>query len=114
MDTDIEFLNGAYLVNQIKIGGLIILESIRFVIAIMTVFYIVMSMTIMIKVMMVPSPSDRGSVNAINYIIIMTTIISALIGALLDKGIYMDIAIAVLIVGFLGTTLISRYLEGKR
>lgn len=93
---------------------MIILESIRFAIAVMVVFYIVMSMAIIIKVMMMPSLSHSDDVNAINYIIIMTIVISALIGALLEKGIYMYIAIAVLIVGFLGTTLISRYLEGRR
>lgn len=78
---------------------------------IMAVFYIVMSMAIMMKAMVGPSPSDR--VSAINYIIIMTAITAALIGALLNKGIYMNIAIAVLIVGFSGTILISRYLEER-
>lgn len=75
------------------------------------ILYLILSLLLLYRVFKGPSVVDRAV--AADSIDILTTV--ALIGFAVysGRGIYLDIAIVLAVLGFIGTVLISRYLEGR-
>jgi multisubunit Na+/H+ antiporter MnhF subunit len=75
------------------------------------ILYLILSLLLLYRVIKGPSVVDRAVAG--DSIDILTTV--ALIGFAVysGRGIYLDIAIVLAVLGFITTVLISRYLEGR-
>lgn len=75
------------------------------------IFYILLCLVLMYRVVKGPSVVDRAIAG--DSIDIMTTVVIVLFAIYSGRAIYLDIALVVAVLGFLSTVLISKYLEGK-
>ena len=75
------------------------------------IFYIVLSLALLYRVFKGPSVVDR--VVAGDSIDVLTSVALIAFSIYSGRAIYLDIALALAVLGFLSTVLISRYLEGK-
>lgn len=75
------------------------------------IFYILLCLVLMYRVVKGPSVVDRAIAG--DSIDLMTTVVIVLFAIYSGRAIYLDIALVVAILGFLSTVLISKYLEGK-
>ena len=73
--------------------------------------FVVLALTLIIRLIMGPSAADRVvTADSIDILSDMALILYALYTG---RGIFLDIALITAILGFIGSTLISKYLEGK-
>jgi multisubunit Na+/H+ antiporter MnhF subunit len=75
------------------------------------IFFIILALLLIYRLAKGPSVVDR--VVAGDSIDILTVVALILFAIYSGRGIYLDIALAIAILGFIGTVLISKYLEGK-
>lgn len=75
------------------------------------IFYIFLCLVLLYRVIKGPNVVDRAI--AADSIDIMTAVALILFSLYSGRGIYLDIALVVAILGFIETVLISRYLEGR-
>ncbi|MBZ4662346.1 MAG: cation:proton antiporter [Caloramator sp.] len=78
---------------------------------IVSIFYILLALVLSYRVFKGPSAVDR--VVAADSIDLLTVVALVLFSVFSKRAIYLDIALTVAILGFIGTLLISKYLEGK-
>nr|WP_243404941.1 monovalent cation/H+ antiporter complex subunit F [Thermobrachium celere] len=76
-----------------------------------SIFYIILSIILLYRVLKGPNIVDR--VVAADSIDLLTVVALVLFSVYSKRGIYLDIALTLAILGFIGTLLISKYLEGK-
>lgn len=74
-------------------------------------FYGLLCLMLIYRVAKGPHAVDR--VVAGDTIDSLTVVIMVIFGAISNRGIYLDLAIIVALLGFISTVVISRYLEGK-
>jgi len=73
--------------------------------------FVVLALMLLIRLLRGPSVADRViSADSIDILCDMALILFALHSG---RGIYLDIALITAVLGFIGSTLISKYLEGK-
>lgn len=75
------------------------------------IFYLILCLILLYRVAKGPSVVDRAVAG--DSIDLLTTIALISFAVYSGRGIYLDIALVVAILGFLSTLLISKYLEGK-
>lgn len=78
---------------------------------IVSILYIILAIALLYRVFKGPHAVDR--VVAGDSIDILTVVALVLFSVYSGRGIYLDIALSLAILGFIGTLLISKYLEGK-
>ena len=75
------------------------------------VCFIVLALTLFYRLIKGPSVVDRAvSADSIDILSDMALILFALYSG---RGIYLDIALVTAVLGFIGSVLVSRYLEGR-
>ena len=73
--------------------------------------FIVMALCLLIRVIIGPSVADRAvAADSIDLLADMALILFALYSG---RSVFIDIAFITAILGFIGSTIIARYLEGK-
>lgn len=73
--------------------------------------FVVLALMLMIRLIKGPSVADRAvAADSIDILSDMALILYALHTG---RGIYLDIALITAILGFVGSTLVAKYLEGK-
>lgn len=73
--------------------------------------FVVLALMLLYRLFKGPSAADRAvSADAIDILADLALILFALYSG---RGIYLDIALVTAVLGFVGSTLISKYLEGK-
>ncbi len=73
--------------------------------------FIALAFLLIIRLIKGPSVADRAvAADSIDVLTDMALILYALYSG---RGIYLDIALVTAILGFIGSTLIAKYLEGK-
>ncbi len=73
--------------------------------------FVVLALMLIIRLIMGPSAADRVvTADSIDIVCDMALVLYALYTG---RGIFLDIALITAILGFIGSTLISKYLEGK-
>ena len=73
--------------------------------------FIVLALTLIIRLVKGPSVADRAvAADSMDLLTDMALILFALYSG---RGVYLDIALVTAILGFVGSTLIAKYLEGK-
>ncbi|MBR0139636.1 MAG: cation:proton antiporter [Firmicutes bacterium] len=73
--------------------------------------FVALSLILVIRFVKGPTAADRAVVaDAVDVLCDMALILFALYSG---RGIYLDIALITAILGFIGTTLVGKYLEGK-
>ncbi len=73
--------------------------------------FIVLSLTLLLRLIKGPSVADRAiAAECIDYMGDMALILFALYSG---RSIFLDIALITAVLGFLGSVMISRYLEGS-
>lgn len=75
------------------------------------IFFVLLALVLLYRVAKGPSIADR--VVAGDSIDILTAVALIAFSVYSGRSIYIDIALVLAVLGFLGTVLISRYLEGK-
>lgn len=75
------------------------------------IFYLILCLILMYRLAKGPSVVDR--VIAANSIDLLTTIALIAFAVYSGRSIYLDIAIVIALLGFIGTIVISKYLEEK-
>lgn len=75
------------------------------------IFLMVLALVLLYRVAEGPTVADR--VVAADSIDILASVALVLFAVFSKRAIYLDIALTLAILGFIGTILISRYLEGK-
>ena len=73
--------------------------------------FIALALMLMIRFILGPSVVDRAV--AADGIDILTDMALVLFALHSGRGIYLDIALVTALLGFIGSTMIARYLEGK-
>lgn len=74
------------------------------------IFYVLCALIVIVRLIKGPSVADR--VVCADCLDILTDVALVLVALYSGRGIYLDIAIVTAILGFVGTVLMSRYLEG--
>ena len=74
-------------------------------------FYIFLSLVLCIRLAKAPSVVDRAVAGDCIEILISCTLV--LFAVVSGRSVYLDIAIVLSLLGFIGMVLIARYLEGK-
>ncbi|MBR3231737.1 MAG: cation:proton antiporter [Lachnospiraceae bacterium] len=75
------------------------------------VCFIVLALCLMIRVILGPSVADRAvAADSIDILCDMALILFALHSG---RSIFLDIALITAVLGFVGSTLVARYLEGR-
>ena len=75
------------------------------------VCFIVLALTLLIRFVIGPSIADRAiSADSIDILTDMALVLFALYS---NRAAYVDIALVTAILGFVGSTLVAKYLEGK-
>lgn len=75
------------------------------------VCFIVLALCLMIRVIIGPSVADRAvAADSIDILADMALILFALHSG---RSIFLDIALITAVLGFVGSTLVARYLEGR-
>ena len=73
--------------------------------------FIALALMLLVRFVLGPSVVDRAvSADSIDYLTDMALVLFALHSG---RGIYLDIALVTALLGFIGSTMIARYLEGK-
>ena len=73
--------------------------------------FVVLALTLIIRLVKGPSVADRAvAADSMDILTDMALILFALYSG---RGVYLDIALVTAILGFVGSTLIAKYLEGK-
>lgn len=73
--------------------------------------FVVLALTLIIRLVKGPSVVDRAvAADSIDILADMALILFALASG---RGIYLDIALVTAILGFIGSVIVSRYLEGR-
>jgi multisubunit Na+/H+ antiporter MnhF subunit len=73
--------------------------------------FIVMALCLLIRVIIGPSVADRAvAADSIDLLADMALILFALYSG---RSVFIDIAFITAILGFIGSTIVARYLEGK-
>lgn len=73
--------------------------------------FVVLALALLYRVFKGPSVVDRAvSADCVDILSDMALILFALYSG---RGIYLDIALVTALLGFIGSTMVSRYLEGK-
>ena len=73
--------------------------------------FIALALMLMIRFILGPSVVDRAvAADSIDYLTDMALVLFALHSG---RGIYLDIALGAALLGFIGSSMIARYLEGK-
>lgn len=73
--------------------------------------FIVLALTLIIRLVKGPSVADRAvCADSIDVLSDMALILFALYSG---RGVYLDIAFVTALLGFVGSTIIAKYLEGK-
>ena len=75
------------------------------------IFYLILCLILIYRLAKGPSVVDR--VVAANSIYLLTTIALIVFAVYGNWGIYLDIALVIALIGFIGTLVISKYLEEK-
>ncbi|MCX7902945.1 MAG: monovalent cation/H+ antiporter complex subunit F [Caloramator sp.] len=75
------------------------------------IFYVLLALILLYRVFKGPSVVDRAV--AADSIDILTAVALIVFSVFSNRSIYLDIALVLAILGFLGTVLIARYLEGR-
>jgi len=75
------------------------------------IFYALLALMLLYRVLKGPSVVDRAV--AADSIDILTVVALIVFSIFSNRSIYLDIALVLAILGFLGTVLIARYLEGR-
>ena len=78
---------------------------------IVSIILAILSLILLYRVFKGPNVIDR--VLAADSIDIILGIIMILFGAVEDRAMYLDLGLIVTLLGFIGTVLISKYLEGE-
>lgn len=73
--------------------------------------FVVLALTLLIRLIIGPRAADR--VVCADCIDILSDMALVLYALYTGRGIFIDIALITAILGFIGSTLISKYLEGK-
>ena len=73
--------------------------------------FAVLALTLLVRFILGPSVVDRAV--AADSIDMLTDMALVLFGLHSGRGIYLDIALVTALLGFIGSTMIARYLEGK-
>jgi multisubunit Na+/H+ antiporter MnhF subunit len=73
--------------------------------------YAVLAMVVCIRLVKGPSGIDRAV--ASDCVDTLTTVSLALFAVFSGRSIYLDISMTLAVLGFLGTVMIARYMEGK-
>lgn len=76
------------------------------------IFYLILSLILLYRVAKGPSDADR--VVAGKSIGLLITVALIVFSVYSGRGVYLDIAIALALFGFVGTLLISKYMEEKQ
>lgn len=76
------------------------------------IFYLILSLSLLYRVAKGPSDADR--VVAGKSIGLLITVALIVFSVYSGRGVYLDIAIALALFGFVGTLLISKYMEEKQ
>ena len=73
--------------------------------------FIVLALCLLIRLIKGPSVADRAvAADSIDYLSDMALILFALYSG---RSVFLDIALITALLGFIGSTLVARYLEGK-
>ncbi len=73
--------------------------------------FVVLALTLLIRLIKGPSVADRAvAADSIDILADMALILFALASG---RGIYLDIALVTAVLGFIGSVLVARYLEGR-
>ncbi|MBQ4506261.1 MAG: cation:proton antiporter [Firmicutes bacterium] len=73
--------------------------------------FVVLALCLLIRLIKGPSVADRAvAADSIDILSDMALILYALYSG---RGIYLDIALITAVLGFVGSTLVAKYLEGK-
>ncbi len=73
--------------------------------------FVVLALVLIVRLVIGPTAADRAVVaDAIDVLCDMGLVLFALYSG---RGIYLDIALITAVLGFIGTTLVGKYLEGK-
>ena len=73
--------------------------------------FVVLALTLLIRLIKGPSVVDRAvAADAIDILADMALILFALASG---RGIYLDIALVTAVLGFIGSVIVARYLEGR-
>ena len=75
------------------------------------IFFVILALLLVYRVAKGPSVVDR--VVAGDSIDTLTAVALILFAVFSGRGIYLDIALSIAVLGFISTVLISKYLEGK-
>ena len=78
---------------------------------IVSIILAILAFVLLYRVFKGPNVIDR--VLAVDSIDIILGIIMILFGAVEDRAMYLDLGLIVTLLGFIGTVLISKYLEGE-
>jgi len=78
---------------------------------IFAILYAILALVVCIRLYKGPSSVDRAV--ASDCVDSLTTVSLALFAVFSGRSIYLDISMTLAVLGFLGTVMISRYLEGK-
>jgi multisubunit Na+/H+ antiporter MnhF subunit len=73
--------------------------------------FVVLALTLLYRLIKGPSVADRAvAADSIDILADMALILFALFSG---RGIYLDIALVTAVLGFIGSVLVARYLEGR-
>ncbi len=73
--------------------------------------FVVLALTLLIRLIKGPSVVDRAvAADSIDILADMALILFALASG---RGIYLDIALVTAVLGFIGSVIVARYLEGR-
>ena len=85
--------------------------SMNSIFSVVSIILAILSLILLYRVFKGPNVIDR--VLAADSIDIILGIIMILFGAVEDRAMYLDLGLIVTLLGFIGTVLISKYLEGE-
>ncbi len=83
----------------------------NYIFTIVSIILAILALVLLYRVFKGPNVIDR--VLAADSIDIILGIVMILFGVVEDRGTYLDIGLIVTLLGFIGTVLISKYLEGE-
>ena len=75
------------------------------------IFYVVLALLLFIRVGKGPTVVDRAVAG--DCIEILTTVALVVFAIFTGRGIYLDVALVIAMLGFIGMITIAKYLEGK-
>lgn len=85
--------------------------SMNSIFSVVSIILAILSLILLYRVFKGPNVIDR--VLAADSIDIILGIIMILFGAIEDRAMYLDLGLIITLLGFVGTVLISKYLEGE-